>query len=133
YVSLTASPTVERIFGGPVPPDAERGALWESMVHADDWPAYLQCNRELLQGTAGETSYRVTGLDGVTRLIRDRARAVRRTDGRVLVQGLISDISGRAEADARAAEAADRFTNLLDVVGEHVYLAVAHADGRVEE
>jgi diguanylate cyclase (GGDEF)-like protein len=133
YVSLTSSPTVSRIFGGPLPPSAEPGALWESMVHADDWPTYLRFNRRLLEGADGETSYRVTGLDGVTRLIRDRARAVRRTDGRVLVQGLISDISGRAEADARAAEAADRFTSLLDVVGEHVYLAIAHADGRVEE
>jgi diguanylate cyclase (GGDEF)-like protein len=133
YVSLTASPTVARIFGGPVPAGAKPGALWESMVHADDWPGYLRFNHQLLEGLDGETSYRVTGLDGVTRLIRDRARAVRRTDGRVLVQGLISDISGRAEADARAAEAADRFTSLLDVVGEHVYLAVVHADGRVEE
>src|SRR4051812_27375115 len=133
YVSLTASPTVARIFGGPVPPGAKPGALWESMVHADDWPGYLRFNHRLLEGADGETSYRVTGLDGVTRLIRDRARAVRRTDGRVLVQGLISDISGRAEADARAAEAADRFTSLLDVVGEHVYLAVVHPDGRVEE
>ena len=133
YVALSASPTIARIFGGPVPPGAEPGALWESMVHADDWPGYLRFNHQLLEGADGETSYRVTGLDGVTRLIRDRARAVRRTDGRVLVQGLISDISGRAEADARAAEAADRFTSLLDVVGEHVYLAVVHADGRVEE
>ena len=133
YVSLTSSPTVARIFGGPVPPGAEPGALWESMVHTDDWPGYLRFNRQLLEGVDGETSYRVTGLDGVTRLIRDRARAVRRTDGRVLVQGLISDISGRAEADARAAEAADRFTSLLDVVGEHVYLAIVHADGSVEE
>jgi diguanylate cyclase (GGDEF)-like protein len=133
YVSLAASPTIARIFGGPVPSGAEPGALWESIVHADDWPDYLRFNRRLLEGANAETSYRVTGLDGVTRLIRDRARAVRRTDDSVLVQGLISDISGRAEADARAAEAADRFTSLLDVVGEHVYLAVVHTDGSVEE
>ena len=133
YVSLAASPTIARIFGGPVPSGAEPGALWESIVHADDWADYLRFNRRLLEGASSETSYRVTGLDGVTRLIRDRARAVRRTDDSVLVQGLISDISGRAEADARAAEAADRFTSLLDVVGEHVYLAVVHTDGSVEE
>ena len=39
----------------------------------------------------------------------------------------------REEADARLAEASDRFTRLLDVVGEHVYLALAFPDGRMQE
>jgi diguanylate cyclase (GGDEF)-like protein len=133
YVALTASPTIERILGAPVPAGAEPGALWESMIHADDWADYMGFNLGLLDGVDGDTTYRITGLDGVTRTIRDRARPAGRADGSMLVQGLISDVSGRVEADARAAEAADRFTSLLDVVGEHVYLAVTHADGRVEE
>ena len=94
----------------------------------------MRFNHRLLEGEDGETSYRVTGLDGVTRQHpRPRPRRSVAPTARVLVQGIISDISGRAEADARAAEAADRFTSLLDVVGEHVYLALVHADGRVEE
>ena len=52
---------------------------------------------------------------------------------RARIQGIISDVTKRVEADARAAEAAERFTSLLDVVGEHVYLALAHPDGRIEE
>ena len=50
------------------PPGAEPGALWESMVHADDWagvPA-LQPPAASTAPTA-KTSYRVIGLDGVTR------------------------------------------------------------------
>jgi diguanylate cyclase (GGDEF)-like protein/PAS domain S-box-containing protein len=133
YVALTASPMVERMFGAPVPSGVEPGALWESLILAEDWQEYAEFNRRLLQGEDADASYRVTGLDGVTRTFRDRARPIRRADGSVRVQGIIADITGRAEADARAAEAADRFTSLLDVVGEHVYLAVAHGDGRVEE
>jgi diguanylate cyclase (GGDEF)-like protein len=133
YVTVTASPMIERMFGGPVPPGVEPGALWESLIHPDDRDDYMGFNRRLLQGEDADASYRLTGLDGVTRTFRDRARPVRRTDGSVRVQGIISDISGRAKSDARAAEAADRFTSLLDVVGEHVYLALVHADGRVEE
>ena len=45
----------------------------------------------------------------------------------MLVHGIISDVTLRAEADARAAEASERFSRLLDVVGEHVYLAQALA------
>ena len=49
------------------------------------------------------------------------------------VKGIISDVTKREEADARAADAAERFTGLLDVVGEHVYLALAQPDGSVKE
>jgi diguanylate cyclase (GGDEF)-like protein len=69
----------------------------------------------------------------VTRVIQDRARPQRRADGSVLVRGIISDVTRREEADARLAEASDRFSRLLDVVGEHVYLARAYPDGRIEE
>ena len=36
YVSVTASPMVERMFGGQSRPASSRGALWESLIHADD-------------------------------------------------------------------------------------------------
>ena len=51
----------------------------------------------------------------------------------MLIRGIISDVTRREEADARLAEASDRFTRLLDVVGEHVYLAQALPDGSVRE
>ena len=73
------------------------------------------------------------GVDGVTRLIQDRARPLRRADGSVLVRGILSDVTRREEADARLAEASDRFEGLLDVVGEHVYLAQVLPDGGVQE
>jgi diguanylate cyclase (GGDEF)-like protein/putative nucleotidyltransferase with HDIG domain len=50
-----------------------------------------------------------------------------------VVDGIISDITTREEAAARVAEANRRFTSLLDVVGAHVYLALAHPDGSLEE
>ena len=78
-------------------------------------------------------TYRLAGLDGVARILRDRARPRRMADGSVLVEGIISDITAREEAAARLDEASDRFTSLLDVVGAHVYLALALPDGRIEE
>jgi diguanylate cyclase (GGDEF)-like protein len=133
YVDVSSGPMMERLVGGAVPAGIERGAFWESLIHGDDRPGYLRFNRRLLDGRDADARYRLVGIDGVTRSVWDRARPLRRADGSMLVQGIISDVTGREEADARAAEAAERFTGLLDVVGEHVYLAVAHPDGRVEE
>jgi diguanylate cyclase (GGDEF)-like protein len=39
----------------------------------------------------------------------------------------------RADAEARLAEARDRFTSLLDVLGEHVYVAHVFPDGCIRE
>jgi diguanylate cyclase (GGDEF)-like protein len=133
YVTVAASPMILRFFGGPVPRGAEPGALWESLILAEDWPAYTDFNQRLLRGEDGDVHYRVKGLDGVTRTFWDRARPVAAPAGHTRIQGIISDVTRREEADARAAEAAERFTGLLDVVGEHVYLALAHPDGRLEE
>ena len=37
------------------------------------------------------------------------------------------------DAEARLAEQRDRFTSLLDVLGEHVYLALVLTDGTIKE
>ena len=133
YVHHTSGPTFERFLGGPLPADCDPGPLWEMLLHADDREEYDSFNRRLLSGEDAEVTYRLCGLDGVTRILWDRARPRDRGDGSVLVRGIISDVTRRDEADARLAEVNARFTRLLDVTGEHVYVALAHPDGRVEE
>ncbi len=133
YVGNSPTPPWSPFIGGELPTGILPGAFWESRIHPDDWPIYLQFNSDLLRGQDAEATYRLLGLDGVTRIIQDRARPQRRADGSVLVRGIISDVTKREEADARLAEASDRFSQLLDVVGEHVYLARAYPDGSIEE
>jgi diguanylate cyclase (GGDEF)-like protein len=133
YVHHSSGPSFERLLGGRRPADRDPGELWESLLHADDKEAYDSFNRRLLSGEDAEVTYQLRGLDGVTRILWDRARPRRRADGSVVVRGIISDVSGRREADARLAEVNARFTRLLDVTGEHVYVALAHPDGRLEE
>ena len=50
YVSVTVEPDDRADLRGPVPPGAEPGALWESMVHADDWPDYLRLQSPAARG-----------------------------------------------------------------------------------
>jgi diguanylate cyclase (GGDEF)-like protein len=126
YVDHSSWPTFVRVLGGPVPDGVPPGVFWESRIHPEDVEEFRGFNRRLLAGEDAEVTYRLIGLDGATRILRDRARPTRRPDGRTLVQGIVSDVTVRAEAD-------ERFSRLLDVVGEHVYLALAYPDGRIEE
>src|SRR5918912_2883404 len=133
YINHASGPMLDRLIGGATPDGVESGALWESRIPPDDWPDYERFNQDLLAGRDAEVTYRLHGLDGVTRTLWDRARPRRRADGKLLVHGIISDVTSRREAEARLAEASDRLRSLLDVVGEHVYLALALPDGGVKE
>ena len=132
YVSQRSGPKLARFLGGPVPAGWGEG-FWESRVHPDDQAEYERFNQRLHVGEDAEITYRLIGLDGVTRLLWDRARPRRDADGAVRVAGIISDVTSRNEAAARLAEASERFARLLDVVGEHVYVVLAFPDGRFEE
>jgi diguanylate cyclase (GGDEF)-like protein len=133
YVHHSEGPALERFLGGRKPADGEVGNLWESRIHADDREAYDGFNRRLHGGEDAEVTYRLLGLDGVTRILWDRARPRRRADGSVLVEGMISDVTRRVEGDHRLNEVNARFVRLLDVTGEHVYVALCYPDGRIEE
>jgi diguanylate cyclase (GGDEF)-like protein len=134
YVDHASDVTLGSLLGGEVPDGVAPGEFWESRILPDDWSAYEAFNRRLLGGEDAEVTYRIAGLDGVTRVLRDRARPRPKGDGGMLIDGIISDLTAREEAAARAAEAHDRFTGLLDVVGAHVYLAIASPrDGTFEE
>jgi diguanylate cyclase (GGDEF)-like protein len=133
YVHHASGVWVERLLGGTVPPGADVGTFWESRIPADDLALYDAFNLSLLRGEDAEVTYRLKGLDGVTRVLRDRARPRPKADGGVMVDGIISDVTAREEAAASLAEANDRFTSMLDVVGAHVYLALAYPDGTLEE
>ena len=100
YVHHSAGPTVERFLGGS---ETHRrralGRCGSARVHADDRDEYDRFNLRLLRGEDAEVTYRLHGLDGVTRILWDRARPRRRPDGSVLVRGIISDVTRREEGD----------------------------------
>ena len=132
YIGHRSGPKLARFLGGPVPVGRWDG-FWESRVHPDDQADYERFNQRLHLGEDAEITYRLIGLDGVTRLMWDRARPRRDPDGTVRVAGIISDVTSRNDSAARLAEVSERFARLLDVVGEHVYVVLAFPDGRFEE
>jgi diguanylate cyclase (GGDEF)-like protein/PAS domain S-box-containing protein len=133
YVARWSPRTLARVLGGLPPAGSDPVREFESRILLDDWAQYERFCRSLLEGAEAEVTYRLHGLDGVTRVLHDRGRAHRRPDGRVLVHGIVSDVTARAETDARLSEASHRFSTLLDVVGAHVYVALALPDGGFKE
>jgi len=132
YVPRFSGPTLERFVGAKCD-EQQSGELWDSCVHPLDRATYMRFWGELLAGRTAQVTYRMQGVDGVIRTVWHRARSRALDGGGLLIQGLVSDVTKHEETAARLAEADDRFMHLLDVVGEHVYRAVAHPDGRIEE
>ena len=87
YVHHASMSTVEDLIGGSTPEGVEAGRFWESRIAPADWAQYQAFNRRLLDGQDAEVTYRFVGLDGVTRILRDRARPRRLANGSVLSRG----------------------------------------------
>ena len=84
---------------------------YDEFVHADDRPDFDVNWRfaDLIRrdGAVVEQEYRLVGVDGVARWVRDRA-AIRVVEGRVLLTGAVRDISAQRHAEDERAEALRR-------------------------
>jgi diguanylate cyclase (GGDEF)-like protein len=88
----------ERLLGGEVPDGLDVATEWERRIVPEDWPAHLAHRDRLRGGEPSEVVYRLLGYDGVTRWICARTRPSR-VGGRLFVDGIVSDITKRVEAE----------------------------------
>ncbi len=92
---------------------------YDDFVHPDDREAYdrswrfadLVCS----DGEIVQQEYRLVGLDGGVRWVRDRAAVTVRDDGRVLLTGAACDISAQRRAEDERSEALRRLEWLSSV------------------
>ena len=91
---------------------------YDDFLHPDDRPEFDVAWRfaDLIQrnGEIVEQAYRLVGVDGVARWVRDRA-AITVLDGRVLLTGAVRDISAQRQAEDERAEAVRRLEWLSSV------------------
>ena len=102
--TVYSGPTRSKVMGGELPPDADLDVEWGRMIREDDRAAYEAHLERLGRGRPSEVLYRLRGYDGVTRWLHSRARP-RHMDGRVLVDGIVSDVTRRVEAETALREA----------------------------
>src|SRR4029077_1702896 len=103
FVMHAHGPGLAALLGAP----AETEELvdgYDDFVHPDDRPAFDVAWRfaDLIRrdGAVEEQQYRLVGVDGVARWVRDRA-AIRVVDGRVLLTRAARDLSCPAHAEAQ--------------------------------
>ena len=122
---------------GPVPAGVSSEDAYDAAVHPDDREAYDAAGARLARGTPTEVEYRLVGYDGRTRWVLDRMRPEVSTDGRMLVGGVVADITERKLAEAELLEAQklahvalhDPLTGLPNRIAfqEHLEVALARA------
>lgn len=98
--NLYISPNVEQLTGFPRARFVDDWHFWPStVIHPDDRPAAVAHAAGLVGGQAGEIEYRLVRADGRIIWVRDRSRVERQGD-RIIVYGLVGDISERKQAEA---------------------------------
>jgi len=128
---------LETLIGKP-PHDITPEDAYDAAVHPEDRPAYMAAAAALHRGEPIEVEYRLVGYDGRTRWVLDRMRPEQLQDGRVLVDGIVADITDRrlAETELEAAQKLaqialhDALTGLPNRISfqDHLDLALARAE-----
>jgi diguanylate cyclase (GGDEF)-like protein/PAS domain S-box-containing protein len=90
--------------------------LYARCIHEDDREAVLAASERLTAGERVAVEYRMHARDGSIVWVRDESAHVLDEDGRVLVEGLITDVTERRAAEDRLQHLADHdaLTDLLN-------------------
>jgi len=97
---------------GSIPSHYSPEEAWDAAVHEDDRAAYEAASASLRDGGPVEVEYRLVGYDGVTRWVSDRMHPRPHTEGPVVVDGIVVDISDRHLAAEQLAEAQERLSHI---------------------
>lgn len=90
---------------GPLPDDRTPEEAWEDAVHPEDRFRYEAASARLEGGESCEVEYRLVGYDDRIRWVWDRMHPRRAEDGRLLIDGIVVDITDRKQAATALADA----------------------------
>jgi len=101
---------LDTLLGG-VPEGMDEELAWETCIHPEDRQHYDDTALQLHDDVSTEIEYRLVGFDGVTRWVWGRCTP-RRVNGRLLVDGIVTDITERRKAQEELARARDKLREL---------------------
>jgi diguanylate cyclase (GGDEF)-like protein len=93
YRDVYTGPGEDRLLGGLPPEGEEPGEAWSARVDPRDEPRYRVAMARAQSGEPAEVEYRLLGYDGVTRWVQERCRPWRDRDGRLMLDGLVVDVT----------------------------------------
>jgi diguanylate cyclase (GGDEF)-like protein/PAS domain S-box-containing protein len=101
---------LDTLLGG-VPEGMDEELAWETCIHPEDRQHYDDTANQLHDGVSTEIEYRLVGFDGVIRWVWERCTP-RRVGNRLLVDGIVTDITERRKAQEELARARDALREL---------------------
>jgi len=116
---LYCSPRVEVVLGYAARQLLEKPLLWLECIHPDDRERVRALFTEAGGCRGLDTEYRIKTASGDWRWLRDRAICSRGDGGRLLFDGIASDITARKQAEQNLKESRERLfeTQKLEMVG----------------
>ncbi|MGH7222620.1 MAG: PAS domain S-box protein, partial [Gemmataceae bacterium] len=117
------SPVIENLTGRP--PQAFLGGphQWRSIVHPEDLPDWQRALDRLRSGQDSQAEYRILTPDGQTRWLRESVRVTRQADDKSWrLDGVLSDISERKEADAQLQRERRLLRSLMDNLPDAIFI-----------
>ena len=121
--SLYVSPQVEAMLGY-TPEEWMAGGLWRERLHPDDRQRILASDAHFeAHGNPVDTEYRLLARDGSVVWVREETALVRDEAGEPLyVQGIMTDVTGRKEAEERLRRAESRYRTLVERMPAVTYI-----------
>jgi diguanylate cyclase (GGDEF)-like protein len=128
-------PGIHLLLGGCIPVGMDGGAFWATRVLPADRALYADGMARQREGDSHQMEYRIEGLDGVVRWIRECSRATRLED-RVRVHGIVIDVTdqhARAEVvdelEDELRSTRGRLDSVLQAIDEYLYAWRYPVDG----
>ena len=117
------APGIERLVGYTQGEWIADPHIWPAVLHPDDRPRVLAASARANEtGEPFQAEYRMIGKDGRVVRVLDDARPVERDDaGRTVWQGVLVDVTARAEAERRLREAEETYRTLVEQLPVVVY------------
>jgi len=112
---LYVSPQIETLLGFKPEEWTSDPDLWYQQIHPDDRePAVIAEAQALEKASAMETEYRMTTKGGNTLWIHDESISVSTSDDqKLIVQGILTDVTSRKEAELFLVESEERYRSLF--------------------
>jgi diguanylate cyclase (GGDEF)-like protein len=113
-------PGLETLLGAPLRGTDDPGARWQAAIPSEDLAAYHARDDDLRRGRAAEIEYRIRRPDGGVRHVVERVRPTITPGGRVLLDGVVLDVTGQRSASAslsHVVEAIDEYLYTVEIRG----------------
>jgi PAS domain S-box-containing protein len=121
------SPSIERVVG--YRPEELLGKRFAEFIHKDDVQKMVSEVRRRVGGVVEPSEYRIVARDGGLRWISTTSRQLKSGDRVIGLTGILTDVTGRKNAESAIRESEERYRSLFENSPEGVVLL--DLDGRV--